>query len=309
MPPGGIDDDDHGPMISVRQKPQAAPRRLPVGRLARTVATAVVVGLGIAALVFAVTDWHMRDAGAYWQAAMRLRTGEPLFPTGVDPEASDVFRYSPWFAWAAIPFTFLPVAVAGAIWSLILVAASCIAVVPLVRQRAWVQLALFWPILIAISAIGNVHPLLVAALVHGVERRSGPLWIAAAASLKAFPVLFVLTYLGRRQWRRGALTLALTALLVAPFLLYDLSAYVTEAGAAALLFAWPGLYVAVVGIAAGVSVWSAGARWGWLASATAVTLALPRFFVYDVTYLLVGTAGTRPDDRSSNGSPAMPTAR
>jgi hypothetical protein len=31
----------------------------------------------------------------------------------------------------------------------------------------------------------------------------------------------------------------------------------------------------------------ASGRYGWLAGATAVVLATPRFFVYDVTYLLV----------------------
>ena len=29
-------------------------------------------------------------------------------------------------------------------------------------------------------------------------------------------------------------------------------------------------------------------RWGWLAGATAVVVSLPRLFVYDVTYLMVG---------------------
>lgn len=56
-------------------------------------------------------------------------------------------------------------------------------------------------ILLAASASALV-PLIVAALVLGVERRTGPPWIAFAASLKAVPILFVVTYLGRREWVR-----------------------------------------------------------------------------------------------------------
>jgi hypothetical protein len=157
-----------------------------------------------------------------------------------------------------------------------------------------VAVAFFLPILIGISATGNVHPLLIAALVLGVERRSGPVWIGLAASLKAVPILFVMTYLGRRQWIRAAAAAAITGVLVAPMLLYDLSNYVTTAGGAPLLVAWPPLYVAVVVAGMLLSLRLARSRWGWLTSATTVSLALPRFFLYDVTYLMVGA----PDDRA-----------
>jgi hypothetical protein len=145
--------------------------------------------------------------------------------------------------------------------------------------------------LIGITAIGNVHPLLIAMLVLGVDRRSGPVWIAIAASLKIFPILLVVTYLGRREWMRAGLTLALSALLAAPVLLYDLSDYVTDAGSAALLWQFPLVYVVAVAAALIGALVLAATRYGWLASALAVTLALPRFFLYDVPYLLVGTGG------------------
>jgi hypothetical protein len=231
----------------------------------------------------------MADAGAYWQAALRLRAGEELYPYYANVEASDVYRYAPWFAWLAIPFTYLPVQVAGAIWTTVLVAASTLAVRPLVRDGHWLVAAVFWPILVGISASGNVHALMIAALVLGVERRSGPLWIALAASLKAVPILFVLVYLGRHEWRKAAVTLALTAAFVAPMLLHDLSHYTTSPGGAGMLIGWPAIYAAVAVDAAIVTMWLARTRFAWVAAATAVALALPRFFVYDVTLLLVGT--------------------
>lgn len=258
----------------------------------------LVIGLGIANLYWSVAQWTLSDAGAYWEAANRLRAGGELYPAVANVEASDVYRYAPWFAWLAVPFTFLPVQVAGAIWSLVLVAASVAAVVPMARAGAWLQVAFFFPILVGISAVGNVHALVVAALVWGVERRSGPLWIALAASLKAVPILLALVYLGRRQWWRAAATLALAAALVAPALLYDLSGYVTSTGQAGMLVELPVLFGVIVAGACAATLWLARGRHAWLAAATTVVLATPRFFVYDVTYLLVAVP-ERPSPNSA----------
>jgi len=146
-------------------------------RLARTVALAVIIGIGIFNLLQAATHWTLSDAAAYWNAALRLREGAPLYPVVANVDASEVYRYAPWFAWLAVPFTWLPLQVAGALWSALLLAGSGLALVPLARARAWVAVAFFAPILVGISAVGNVHPLLIASLVWTVERRSGPFWI------------------------------------------------------------------------------------------------------------------------------------
>jgi hypothetical protein len=165
--------------------------------------------------------------------------------------------------------------------------------VPLARARAWLAVAFFAPILVGISAVGNIHPLVIAPLVWTVERRSGPLLVGVAASLKIFPVLFALVYLGRRQWVQAVVAVAVTALLWAPALLYDLSGYTTEPGLAASLISIPILWAVVVGAAIGVALRLASGRFGWLAAAVSVVLALPRLFVYDVTYLMVGAPRDR----------------
>jgi len=260
----------------------------PRERLARIVALAVIIGIGIFHLYIALTNWTLSDAGAYWQAGLRLRAGEPLYPALASAEGSGIYRYAPWFAWLAVPWTFLPEWLAGVLWSAVLLGASALPLMPLVRLRAWILVAFFAPILVGISAVGNVQPLIVAALVLGVERRSGPVWIALAASLKIFPILLALVYLGRRQWWAFAATVAITALLWLPAVVYDLSAYPASAGQAGALIAFPILYFAVVGIAMGTTFAIAPTRWGWLAGATAVVVSLPRLFVYDVTYLMLG---------------------
>ena len=79
-------------------------------------------------------------------------------------------------------------------------------------------------------------------------------------------------------------------------LLYDLRGYATEAGQAASLVSMPLLWAVVVGAAIGITLRLARGPFGWLGAAVSVVLALPRLFVYDVTYLMVGTPPPkRPD--------------
>lgn len=271
-------------------------------RLARIVALAVIIGIGFNHVWWSIADWHLDDMNAYWDAGVRLRTGQELFPPITDVLASEVYRYSPWFAWLWAPVTNLPRLLVEVAWSVVLLAASLAAVWPMARRGAWIGVAFFLPILIGISAGGNVHALLIAALVWTVERRSGPVWIGVAASLKLFPILFALTYLGRRQWWRAAVAAAVSAILLVPYLLYDLTNYVTTAGGAALLWDWPAVYGAVVLAAVIAALGLARTPWGWLASSAAVVLALPRSFLYDVTWIMVGV----PDGGPPGGGIAQP---
>ncbi len=273
-----------------------------IARVSKLVATAILIGLSIALLIFAVTDWKLTDAEAYWNAAIRLRAGEPLYPAVDDVNGSDVYRYAPWFAFAAVPSTFLPQPVAGALWSLLLLGASGLAILPLVRERQYVLAAFFGSVLIGISAIGNAQPLIIAALVHGVERRSGPLWIGITASLKVVPLFFALVYLGRRQWWRFIASVFITVVLVAPMLAFDLSNYVTDASDAALLIRWPPVWISVIIAGSVATVVLATTRYGWLAAGSTAVLALPRFFMYDITFLLPGSATRAAQERRAPSS-------
>jgi hypothetical protein len=154
-------------------------------------------------------------------------------------------------------------------------------------------------LLVLIDSTGNVQALLVAMLLFGVERRSGPLWIALAASLKAVPLLFILVYAGRGEWGRVALTVALTALLVAPALLFDLAGYPTNPGELSYsLFnrsfpLWAGAVAGCVALALAVAV--RRSPHAWLAASLAAIATLPRLWTYDFTFLAVGLARTRGD--------------
>lgn len=259
-------------------------------RIAKALALASIGAFAILALLQIRDGWWMQDADAYWQAALRLRAGDPLYPAMASQDASAVYRYAPWFAAAWIPITFLSQPVGYALWALVVFAAAGFCTWQVARlggMAAALVALLVAALLLPAAASGNVQPLLVATLLFGLERRSGPLWIAIAASLKAAPILLVAVYLGRREWRRAALTLALTALLTLPMLAFDLSHYPMDTGAATgPLPTW--LTLALAAIATGVSFLFARTRFAWLAASAAVLLAIPRWSYYQPSFLVLG---------------------
>src|SRR5688500_18548027 len=97
------------------------PRLAPAARL---LVLAICVLYGVGNVAYSISTWHMPDVDAYWGAAMRLREGESLYIAHSDVDASDVYRYAPWFAWAWVPFTFLPRQTVEGAWAVSLIVAS-----------------------------------------------------------------------------------------------------------------------------------------------------------------------------------------
>jgi len=277
-------------------------------------------------LLFAIGDiwllganWGFDDVRAYWEAALRVRQGLPLYGGTDDPNSYAVFRYAPWFAWMWVPLTYLPRQAAELIWGALLGASSLAVLAALVRLRTAAAIALallLLPMFFSLVQVGNVQPLLVAVLAFGISRWSGPLWIALAASIKATPILYVLVYAARRQWTRVALALVITALLLAPLLLADLSSYQTDPGASFSLYyyvspiAWAIAAVASVLLAA----WLAWRRsdWVWVAASVAVALCAPRAHPTYATFLAVGLldgARDRIERRTLGPIPRAPASR
>lgn len=247
------------------------------------VALAAIAGLILlASLIAGQLGTVAGDVNVYWTAAERLRAGQNPFVESIPQVA---YRYSPWFAMAWVPVTYLPRHAVETAWVGLQLAAVVYLVRPFWRKPA---VLLVGPALLYAAMVGNVHPLMLAGLAYGVPRRSGPLFIALAASLKAVPILYVLWYLGRREWGKAALACALTVLLVAPMLAFDLSAYASAPGhtlslAGRLPLAW-------ILVAAATSVGAlalARTRYGLLASSVAILAALPRLLLYDIGYLAV----------------------
>ena len=250
-------------------------------------------GVAIYLLKSAAADFSLHDVDAYWNAALRIRHGEPIYLATTDIQHFDVYRYAPWFAYAWVPLTYLPREAVDAVWFGLLLGASLAVSAGAARRGVFgIGLALLLgPLLVWTAVLGNVHPLVVASLFFGVERRSGPIWIALAASLKAAPIVLILVYLGRREWVRAGMTLIVFALLVAPMLW--LPGYTADPGLTLSLYGWvPVLYFAVALIAMIGAFALAKTRWAWLAGALAIVATLPRLWIYDLSFLLLGTRST-----------------
>lgn len=256
---------------------------------------AVLFGAMLIRAGLIITDWNFGDISAYWAAAERVKHGEPLYLASLSPDSYQVFRYAPWFAWLWVPLTFLPRTLVEVSWALLLALASGGILVALLRLRsaAAIGLALvITPWLLSLVQVGNIQPLVVAALAFGMRRRSGPLWVGVTAALKVVPGLFALVYVARREWRRALLAVGWAAIFAAPFLFYDLAGYQTDPGRSYSLYYYVSPLAWVVGASAAVALalflaWRRS-RYIWLAAAIAVMLAAPRTHVTYATYLVVG---------------------
>lgn len=270
-----------------------------VVRYAAIVVFAVLIGIGVNHVAWAVMQWPLGDLKVYLAAGERLRAGEPLYLL-TDPY--NTFWYAPWFAFAFVPLTFLPQTIVAVGWSMLLVGCSVGVGAVLWRAGGRASLALAAlavPALFAVSAGGNVQAPLVLALLLALHRTSGPGWIAIAASLKFTPILFALVYAARGEWKRAAITVVATAALIGPALALGLPLGHVEAwqGAAPSILAWGiPIYVGAVGVCC-VAAFLVPARYSALPAATGAVLALPRLFVYDVTLLVAGAADDPADRR------------
>jgi len=265
-----------------------------IARLSRLLAMAILLGYLAYTLASWFIAWNPADAGAYYDAAHRLTTGQPLYPP-VNPEAHEVYRYAPWFAVAWIPLTLLPRELAMHLWSLAMLGCAVVAVWPLLRRASWASVALAalaGQTLVETAMFGNVQPLVVATLVLAVGAASFPAWVGVTASIKLVPIAFVLVWAGRREWRPAVLALAVAAILWAPILLFDLTNYVTDPGTGLLsLYAVsPPLWAVVALATAGVTVWLAVRRseWAWVAVSVLMVVGPPRVVTSYVAFIVVG---------------------
>ena len=270
---------------------------------ARLLAMAVSMGWLAYVLASWTLVWNPADAGAYYDAASRLAHGEPLYPA-IHPDAHEVYRYAPWFAYAWIPLTAMPRDVAMHAWSLAMLACSLVAVWPLARRgtaAALVLAALLGAFLAETAMFGNAHPAVVALLVVASRTRWLPLAVGVASSIKLVPLLFLAPWLSRGRWANAGAALGTAVSLWAPALLFDLSAYVTDPGTGLLSFyaVSPLLWGSLAALSALVAAWAvlAKSRWVWVAVGFLMFLGPPRVALSYLGFLIPALILTWDADR------------
>jgi hypothetical protein len=119
-----------------------------------------------------------------------------------------------------------------------------------------------------------------------------PAWIALAASIKTAPILLHARLRRSPPWMRVAVTLVVTAVLLAPLLFADVSAYQTNPGASFSVYYYvsPLAWAAAAAASIVVAAWLAWRRsdWVWVAASVAVGLCAPRAHATYATFLAVG---------------------
>lgn len=269
-----------------------------VGRMALTALAAALLVVGV---VTAAGNWHLTDLKAYLAAADLLASGGNPFEVQLWERGLPYhYHYSPWFAALLVPALALPAGVVSVGWSLLLGAAAAVSLVPLVQRHGWraIPLVLLMAFLyLNLVAEGNVQALLLAGLVWTLERRSGPVMIGVAASLKLVPILLALVYVGRGEWRRAFVAAAVTAVLLAPTLLFEIAPTALETGGTGLFSTAPVLWGIGVVAAVAITLLLARRRHAWLAASVATVLALPRLLIFDVTNLVTAFPHRAPADR------------
>jgi hypothetical protein len=269
-----------------------------------------VVGvlLGLETLILHLSADPLVDIRRYYEAGRRLNAGLPLYGQ-VSEDTTATFLNPPLLAILFRPLALLPFPVAAAIWQTI-VAGSLVLTIrraglgrPTLIVTAWLALPICWSL-----AIGQVETVLTFLLAIG-----SPLSVAVAGSVKLFPWLAAVYWLGRRQWSSLARLVAWIAGLFAFQLLVEPAATVAflrlewldatmEVNNVSLWVIDPLLWVLGALAATVAALRLASTRWGWPAAVILTVMANPRLLVYQLTALLAALSG--PDRGDGTRSPA-----
>jgi hypothetical protein len=255
----------------------------------------------------------MRDAIGYWQAGLHVRAGQALYFDDVQPFGSEVFLFAPWFAWLWAPLTLLPRELVFVSWFLAMSAATVWAVRPFFRRgMTGIVLGCVLGYALAWGALwANVMPLLVGVLIHAHGRRSFPVWVGLAASLKVLPIGYLWPYVVDRRWREVAVGVGIMIALWAPAVLYGIADYPRGYAPTLSLLQVSGWLWAGVALAAVVlAYFLRHSRYRWLATTGAILAVYPRVHLHYIGLFGIGhgLGSTDTRDRLTQHA-ALDTAR
>ena len=243
-------------------------------------------------LLHATTD-PAADVHAYYDAGTRLNAGEPLYEQSASVSGSHYYFFPPLLAVAFRPLALLPFEAAAAIWMSLMVLALAGSIWLAGVRNRWTWYVLGWlaaPIAWSL-VIGQAHVLVMFLLTLGT-----PFGLALAGSIKIFPALAAIYWLGRRDWRMvgrfvawGLGLLALSFVLepsgTIAFLSFPSLELIGEVTNLSPYAISPALWaVTVVALAIAALVF-ARTRFGWLLALLLSVLAAPRLHLYQFSSL------------------------
>ena len=249
--------------------------------------------IGTYILVLHLTTDPLADVHAYYEAGARLNAGEPLYQQAATTAESHFYRYPPLLAVAFRPLALLPFQVAAAIWMALLVAALAGSIWLAGIRNRWTWYVLGWlaaPIAWSL-VIGQAQILVMYLLTLGT-----PLGLALAGSIKVFPALAAVYWLGRRDWSMfgrfiaWGLGLAALSFVLEPagtiaFLTFPTLEQVGEVTNLSPYAISPVLWAMSVVALAVAALCFAHTRVGWFLALLLSVLATPRLHLYQFSSL------------------------
>ena len=291
-------------------------------RLGWAVLIGLYLALGIAGAVYlAPTTVIGQDLATYQRAGELLWSGENPYSGQSDLGQENQYRYPPLLAmvipvlgWPPLWYGLLAVATAATIWLWYRTAGLPGLLVPALLIGAWGQQLLNGNSQAIVVWLLAITPLVFGGRI-GSSRLApavGPTALAIATMLKIHPVIGLVWFAGRRDWRAIGLYAAACAVLLLvqlPWLGDFIDYYLNDPAAAETI---PGMslraihpVVWVVGFVVVLAVaWRyAGTRYGWLLATVAQLVALPRVLLVNLALLLAAPLPPRRNDPGAGTSP------
>jgi alpha-1,2-mannosyltransferase len=192
------------------------------GRIASADPLVVCAGfLGLVIVAIGFYNYRLFDFRIFWEAGHRLMDGERLYPSraALGLETRAYFVYPPFAAVMFAPLALLPFPVAGVLYSLVIVVATCatLRVLNVTDWRCYAVLLFWMPVLQAVE-LGTIAPLLALALALTWRYRDRTVVLAVAFAFAVAAKLFlwplILWLVATRRFRSAFACAASTAALI-----------------------------------------------------------------------------------------------
>jgi Glycosyltransferase family 87 len=239
---------------------------------------------------------------AYYDAGARLNAGLPLYAQTATTDDPGFYRYPPLLAIAFRPLALLPYETAALIWEAFLIVLFVGTLVRLGLRNEWTWIVSGWlaaPIAWSL-AVGQAQVAVTFLLALGA-----PWAVALSGHLKILPVIVVVYWLGRRDWRAvgrfvawfvglSVLTFILEPAGTIAFLGFSDLAQVGDVQNRSLYAISPVLWGVYVIALLGLALRYAPTRAGWALAVGASVLVSPRLLLYQLSSLQAAVRA--PDD-------------
>jgi hypothetical protein len=291
---------------------------------ARAIALGLIVGFAVVGLILGIriTITHLvedplADVRAYYDAGARLNAGLPLYVPVSSTNEPGSYHYPPLLAILFRPLALLPYEVAALLWAVVMVGATVLTFrriglsPPVLIAAGLLAVAILWT-----ATIGQVQAVVTLLLAIGA-----PWAVALATSLKLYPILVAVFWVGRRDWRSISWLFGwLVALAGIQFLLepsgtiaylgFLRAEQVADSNNLSLFGVSPVLWLVSVVVLAIVALRLAPTRWGWAAAVVFSVFASPRLLSFQLSTLLAGFGGPRDTALRRDGTGRLlPTRR